>query len=244
MKLYFLMYLFFAESSKDPLIQYLNQLGKEFNKYFPYVNIFLILCLFVFIFGIFLFHSTIVISFASKLTKMVSKKFSKDLEELSLALSKKGNYLGYKWLKEKNEEELTSRKIFEDWMQNVFTQEYFNNVTAFAYFGASILIFIIGLRGIRIFITSETPMLVIFGIMLEFSMLILLAFTQFYTPETLESEKEEKGPVIENLVKEVNKLKGTLGIIEKELEDAKKLVRDAQDSLDNNTDQEFWRVKR
>jgi len=147
-------------------------------------------------------------------------------------------------VKEKNEEELTSRKIFEDWMQNVFTQEYFNNVTAFAYFGASILIFIIGLRGIRIFITSETPMLVIFGIMLEFSMLILLAFTQFYTPETLESEKEEKGPIIENLVKEVNKLKGTLGIIEKELEDAKKLVRDAQDSLDNNTDQEFWRVKR
>jgi hypothetical protein len=246
MKLYLLMYLFLAESSSDPLIVYLNELGKIFNKYFPYVNIFLILCLFVFIFGMFLFHNVYVITFASKLTKLVSKKFSYDLEMLANALNKKGDYKSYEWMKGLENGNYTGRKTFEAWMQNVFTQEYFNNVTAFAYFGASILIFIIGLRGIRIFITSETPMLVIFGIMLEFSMLILLAFTQFYTPENPEKEKGGEAPIEEELKKlreRLRSLEGRLSVAENSLEDAVKLVKDSRDLIDN-TDQDIWTISK
>lgn len=256
MKLYLLMYFFLAESSKDPLIVYLNELGKIFNKYFPYVNISLILCLIVFIFGIFLFHSVFVISFSSKIIKLISKKFSFDLEMLSIGLSKKGNYKNfireedvekYRWLEGViNEGDTTGRRIFEAWMQVIFTQEYFNNVTAFAYFGASILIFIIGLRGIRIFITSETPMLVIFGIMLEFSMLILLAFTQFYTPENPEPAAEG-GDLIDKKLKklqeELDSLNGRLSSAENNLKDAERLIRDSRDLIDN-TDQDIWTISK
>ena len=247
MKLYLLMYFFLAESSSDPLIMYLNELGKIVNNYFPYVNIFLVLCLFVFIFGIFLFHNVFVINFASRLIRVLSKKFGNDLEMLANALSKKGDFKNYDWLKNADVNGVyTGRKTFEAWMQNIFTQEYFNNVTAFAYFGASILIFIIGLRGIRIFITADTPMLVIFGIMLEFSMLILLAFTQFYTPENPEQNKPGEAPIEEELKKlreRLRSLEGRLSVAENSLEDAVKLVKDSRDLIDN-TDQDIWTISK
>jgi hypothetical protein len=238
MKLYLLMYFFFAESSSDPLIVWLNETGKMVNKYFPYVNIILVLGLIVFILGIFLFHWTLVIKFASLIIKPVSKKFSGHLEELSRALRRNQGYKDYQWLKIPENEAHSNRKIFESWMQNLFTAEYFNNVTACAYFGASILILIIGLRGIRIFISDGTPMLVIFGILLEFSMLVLLAFTQFYTPENPEKNKGgEEAPEEEmkNLRRRLRELEGRLLEVETSLNQATKLVLDAQDSIDKIT---------
>jgi hypothetical protein len=238
------MYLFFAESASDPKIQKINEMGKFINDRSDYLLLFFIFCLLLFVLGIFLFHNSFIILFGSKIIKPISKKFSGHLLDLSEALRRKGDFAEKKWVEKDSDGRYTNRRIFEGWMQKVFTKEYSNNVTALAYFGASFLILIIGLRGIRIFITDQTPMLVIFGILLEVSMLILLAFTQFYTPEYTEEEEGPVKPILDTLVKEVNRLKGTLGIIEKELDDAKRLVRDAQDSLENNTDQDIWTISK
>jgi hypothetical protein len=92
------------------------------------------------------------------------------------------------------------RKAFAEWMKEDFTKNYENNVEGFAYWGAGVLIFLIGLRGIK-FITAEDPSWIIFGLELECMMLILLGITKFYTPEfEVEEEKPEGVPEGKELV--------------------------------------------
>jgi hypothetical protein len=246
MKLYLLMYLFFAESSSDPNIQKINALGKVMNDYSPiFLGLFL-LGIFGFVLGIFLFHNSYIIKFGGLLIKLISPKFSDHLLELADALQKKRDYKNFEWMKNLENLTYSSRRTFEAWMQKVFTKEYSNNVTALAYFGASLLILIIGLRGIRIFITIDTPYLVIFGILLEVSMLALLAFTQFYTPENPEETKGTEAPIEEELKKlreRLRSLEGRLSVAENSLEDAVKLVKDSRDLIDN-TDQDIWTISK
>ena len=68
------------------------------------------------------------------------------------------------------------------WMEDVIVPRYANNVQGFAYFGAAVLIFVIGLRGIR-FIPAEYPAAIILGLGLEFALLFVLAVITYYTPE-------------------------------------------------------------
>lgn len=68
------------------------------------------------------------------------------------------------------------------YMSHHFTEKYSNNVTGLAYFGAAILIIIIGVRGLK-FIPPTRPSLILGAIFLEGSMLGLLAFTLIYTEE-------------------------------------------------------------
>ena len=246
MKLYLLMYFFFAEASSDPNIQRINALGKIVNDYSPVFLGLFILGIFSFVLGIFLFHNSYIIKFAGLIIKFVSPKFSGHLLELADSLQKKRDYRNFDWMKSLENAKFSSRITFEAWMQKVFTKEYSNNVTALAYFGASLLILIIGLRGIRIFITGETPYLVIFGILLEVSMLALLAFTQFYTPENPDENKGTEAPIEEELKKlreRLRSLEGRLSVAENSLEDAVKLVKDSRDLIDN-TDQDIWTISK
>jgi hypothetical protein len=55
-------------------------------------------------------------------------------------------------------------------------------VTGLAYFGAAILIIIIGVRGLK-FIPATRPSLILGAIFLEGAMLALMAFTLLYTQE-------------------------------------------------------------
>ncbi|MBL7998858.1 MAG: hypothetical protein JNL32_09495 [Candidatus Kapabacteria bacterium] len=74
------------------------------------------------------------------------------------------------------------------YMAHHFTERYSNNVTGFAYGGAAILIIAVGIRGLK-FIPSTRPSLILFAILLEFSMLALLAFVLFYTEEEERMDK-------------------------------------------------------
>lgn len=74
------------------------------------------------------------------------------------------------------------------YMAHHFTEKYSNNVTGFAYGGAAILIIAVGIRGLK-FIPSTRPSLILFAILLEFSLLALLAVTLFYTEEEERMDK-------------------------------------------------------
>lgn len=63
-----------------------------------------------------------------------------------------------------------------------FTVKYANQTLGLVYIGAAILIIIIGLRGLK-FIPSTEPSLVFFALGLEFTLLILFAFTVMYGRE-------------------------------------------------------------
>ncbi|MDZ4744790.1 MAG: hypothetical protein SGJ05_02170 [bacterium] len=68
------------------------------------------------------------------------------------------------------------------YMTHHFTEKYSNNVTGLAYFGAAILIVVIGVRGLK-FIPATKPSLILAAISLEGIMLALLAFALVYTEE-------------------------------------------------------------
>ncbi len=74
------------------------------------------------------------------------------------------------------------------YMAHHFTEKYSNNVTGFAYFGAAILIVIIGVRGLK-FIPATKPSLILAAISLEGSLLALLAFGLVYTEEEERMDK-------------------------------------------------------
>lgn len=77
------------------------------------------------------------------------------------------------------------------YMSHHFTEKYSNNVTGMAYFGAAILIVIIGVRGLK-FIPPTRPSLILASISLEGSMLALLAFGLIYTEEEERMDKMMK----------------------------------------------------
>lgn len=82
-------------------------------------------------------------------------------------------------------------KVFKGlrlYMTRHFSEKYSNNVQGFAYGGAAILIVIIGIRGLK-FIPPTQPSILLAAITLEFTMLMLLAVTLFYTEEEQRMDK-------------------------------------------------------
>lgn len=74
------------------------------------------------------------------------------------------------------------------YMTRHFAEKYSNNVQGFAYGGAAILIVVIGIRGLK-FIPPTQPSILLTAITLEFTMLLLLAVTLFYTEEEQRMDK-------------------------------------------------------
>lgn len=69
-----------------------------------------------------------------------------------------------------------------------FSEKYSNNVTGLAYAGAAILIIAVGVRGLK-FIPANRPSYIFFAILLEFTLLSLMAVTIFYTEEEERMDK-------------------------------------------------------
>lgn len=69
-----------------------------------------------------------------------------------------------------------------------FSEKYSNNVTGLAYAGAAVLIIAVGIRGLK-FIPANKPSLILFAILLEFTLLSLMAITIFYTEEEERMDK-------------------------------------------------------
>jgi hypothetical protein len=74
------------------------------------------------------------------------------------------------------------------YMVHHFTERYANNVTGFAYGGAAILIIAVGIRGLK-FIPAARPSVIMLAILLEFSLLALMAISLFYTEEEERMDK-------------------------------------------------------
>ena len=74
------------------------------------------------------------------------------------------------------------------YMVRHFSEHYSNNIQAFAYGGAAILIVVIGIRGLK-FIPPTQPSILLLAISLEFTMLLLLAVTLYYTEEEQRMDK-------------------------------------------------------
>ena len=77
------------------------------------------------------------------------------------------------------------------YMSHHFTEKYSNNVTGMAYGGAAFLIVAVGIRGLK-FIPPTKPSFILLAITLEFTMLMLLAITLFYTEEEERMDKMMK----------------------------------------------------
>ncbi len=73
------------------------------------------------------------------------------------------------------------------YMRQYFTMKYNNSVLGLVYIAAAVLIIIIGLRGLK-FIPPTEPTLVLFALGLEFTMLIVYAFTIMYAREEDQSD--------------------------------------------------------
>jgi hypothetical protein len=74
------------------------------------------------------------------------------------------------------------------YMAHHFTERYANNVTGFAYGGAAILIIVVGIRGLK-FIPAARPSVMLWAILLEFTLLALMAVSLFYTEEEERMDK-------------------------------------------------------
>ncbi|MCS6808612.1 MAG: hypothetical protein NZ661_07365, partial [Candidatus Kapabacteria bacterium] len=74
------------------------------------------------------------------------------------------------------------------YMAHHFTERYANNVTGFAYGGAALLIIVVGIRGLK-FIPAARPSVMFFAILLEFTLLALMAVSLFYTEEEERMDK-------------------------------------------------------
>jgi len=84
------------------------------------------------------------------------------------------------------------------YMSHHFCEKYQNTVTGMAYGGAAFLIVFIGIRGLK-FIPADKPSFIFLAIILEFSMLMLMAITLLFT------EGEERMDKIMKKMEDANK---------------------------------------
>jgi hypothetical protein len=84
------------------------------------------------------------------------------------------------------------------YMSHHFCEKYQNTVTGMAYGGAAFLIVFIGIRGLK-FIPADKPSFIFLSIILEFSMLTLMALTLLFT------EGEERMDKIMKKMEDANK---------------------------------------
>lgn len=78
--------------------------------------------------------------------------------------------------------EFLAKNPFSQWMVADVVKRYENNVNGFAYLGAGILIFLIGLRGLGI-IGREHPLPIVISLEIEFTIIGVLGLLLFYKPE-------------------------------------------------------------
>ena len=90
--------------------------------------------------------------------------------------------------------ELEGKHPFSQWMIAEVVSKYENNVQAFAYWGAAILILVIGLRGIQ-FLTKDDSSVIMMSLLLEFSLIGLLGFLIFFKPEPSSLPVEGNGRI-------------------------------------------------
>lgn len=88
------------------------------------------------------------------------------------------------------------------WMEEVVNRYYFSTINSFVYFGAAILLVLIGLRRFSTFLTDE---IVIAGVIFEAGMLLLMFFVMLFSPEE-ELAEENSDDQTQILVEEIGEI--------------------------------------
>jgi hypothetical protein len=82
-----------------------------------------------------------------------------------------------------------------------FTEKYSNPILGLVYIGAAILIIIIGLRGLK-FIPATQPSPILFSLGVEFTLLLVYAFTLLFAkPEKLDTGSEQEDESHKSLIR-------------------------------------------
>lgn len=92
------------------------------------------------------------------------------------------------------------------WMQEIFNRYYFSTLNAFVYFGAAILLLLVGIRRFSDLINDT---IVIFGFILEASLLILMFIFLLFSPKDdiiEEVEKEENPDKSNDIIEEIGEI--------------------------------------
>lgn len=92
------------------------------------------------------------------------------------------------------------------WMQEIFNRYYFSMLNAFVYFGAAILLLLVGIRRFSDLINDK---IVIFGFVLEASLLILMFIFLLFSPKDdiiEEIEKEENVDKSNDIIEEIGEI--------------------------------------
>lgn len=92
------------------------------------------------------------------------------------------------------------------WMQEIFNRYYFSMLNAFVYFGAAILLLLVGIRRFSDLINDT---IVIFGFILEASLLILMFVFLLFSPKDdiiEEVEKEENPDKSTDIIDEIGEI--------------------------------------
>lgn len=92
------------------------------------------------------------------------------------------------------------------WMQEIFNRYYFSMLNAFVYFGAAILLLLVGIRRFSDLINDT---IVIFGFILEASLLILMFIFLLFSPKDdiiEEVEKEENPDRSADIIDEIGEI--------------------------------------
>ncbi len=92
------------------------------------------------------------------------------------------------------------------WMQEIFNRYYFSMLNAFVYFGAAILLLLVGIRRFSDLINDT---IVIFGFVLEASLLILMFIFLLFSPKDdiiEEVEKEENADKSTDIIEEIGEI--------------------------------------
>ncbi|MGA9120589.1 MAG: hypothetical protein WB699_14590, partial [Bacteroidota bacterium] len=138
--------------------------------------------------------------------------------------------------------DLALKRPFSSWMTAEVVPHYENNVEALAYFGAGLLIVVVGLRGIN-YITKDHPEPIILALFIEFSIISLLGLLKFFKPEHSDIGYGKTGYIppmeellrlrntVEKLLSDHNKLTSDVTSIDKGLKD----LRGGLDRLDGSS---------
>lgn len=116
---------------------------------------------------------------------------------------------------------------FSYWMVEDIVRNYENNAQGIAYLGAALLIFIIGLRGVRQ-IGDGNKWLIIVALALEFTLIGLLGLLLFYKPE----DEKPRGSN-ESIQAELDKVKADLELKDKSLKDLQIQVQQSIKELEH-----------
>ncbi len=90
------------------------------------------------------------------------------------------------------------------WMEEIVNRFYFSSINSFVYFGAAVLLVLIGVRRFNDNVSNNV---VIFGIVFEAIMLLFMFFVMLFTPDEIsESSEENESDATEEIITEIGEI--------------------------------------